>query len=44
MFGRGIAFCEVDFDVNIEGIAEGVFGQPGEEKGGCSFEFRGGRG
>ncbi len=45
LFWGRVTFREVDFDVCVEGISEGVFGEPGEKEGGGYFRFRGsGRG
>ena len=41
---RRVAFGEIDFYVGVEGVAEGVFGKPGEEEGSGGFRACRGRG
>jgi hypothetical protein len=44
LFGRRIAFREVDFDVYIVCVSEGVLGEPREEKRGRNGSFLAGFG
>lgn len=44
MLWRRVAFGEIDFYVGVEGVAEGVFGKPGEEEGSGGFRACRGRG